>query len=94
MPTILHQKVVGKATGIMIFASGIVFFLNFPMKDLAVKHLDGDFFVPNLVYMVLVLPCIPAAWGIGRTAKRENAAKQLAICENFERSNYSSTSSE
>lgn len=79
-------------TGIMFFFTGVMVFVNFPMKDLAVKHLDGNFFVPNLVYMALVLPCILAAWGIGRTVKREHAAKQLSIREKFERSDYARAS--
>jgi hypothetical protein len=63
LPTFLDQKVVGKATGFLYFFGGITSFLNIGMKDLAVKHLDGDFFVPNLVYTIMVLPCIAAAWG-------------------------------
>jgi hypothetical protein len=49
------------------------------MKDLAVKHYDGDFFVSNLVYTVMVIPCIAAAYGIGQAMKREKAAKEMRI---------------
>jgi hypothetical protein len=77
LPTFFDQKVVGKATGFLYFFGGITSFLNIGMKDLAVKHLDGDFFVPNLVYTIMVLPCIAAAWGIGLAMKREKAAKDV-----------------
>jgi hypothetical protein len=79
LPIFLDSKVVGKAAGILYFSGGIVNFLNIPMKDLAIKHYDGDFFVPNLVYTVMVIPCIAAAWGIGRAMKREEAAKEARM---------------
>jgi hypothetical protein len=84
LPTFLDQKVIGKATGILFFAGGIANFLNIPMKDLAVKHLDGDFFIPNLIYTILVVPCIVAAWGIGQAIKREDAAKEVKIRDKLE----------
>jgi hypothetical protein len=84
LPTFLHQKVIGKAAGILYFSGGIANFLNIPMKDLAVKHLDGDFFIPNLVYTTLVIPCIAATWGIGQAMKREKAAKEAKLCDKLE----------
>jgi hypothetical protein len=84
LPTFLDQKVIGKAAGILYFSGGIANFLNIPMKDLAVKHLDGDFFVPNLVYTILLLPCIAAAWGIGQAIKREKTAKEAKIRDKLE----------
>jgi hypothetical protein len=53
-------KVTGKATGILFFVGGMMNFLNIPMKDLAVKQMDGDFFVPLIC--ILWPPCIAAAW--------------------------------
>jgi hypothetical protein len=90
LPTFLDQKVIGKAAGILYFSGGITNFLNIPMKDLAVKHLDGDFFVPNLVYTILLLPCIAAAWGIGQAIEREKAAKEVEIRDKLE-ATYDST---
>ena len=84
LPTFLDQKVIGKAGGILFFSGGIANFLNIPMKDLAVKHMDGDFFIPNLVYTILLIPCIAAAWGIGRAIKREKAAKEAKIRDKLE----------
>jgi hypothetical protein len=84
LPAFLDQKVIGKATGFLYFFGGIISFLNIPMKDLAVEHLDGDFFAPNLVYTILVLPCIAAAWGIGQTMKREKAAKDARILKKLQ----------
>jgi uncharacterized membrane-anchored protein YitT (DUF2179 family) len=84
LPTFLDQKVTGKATGILFFVGGMMNFLNIPMKDLAVKQMDGDFFVPNLIYTILLLPCIAAAWGIGQAIEREKAAKEAKIRDKLE----------
>jgi hypothetical protein len=90
LPTFLDQKVIGKAAGILYFAGGITNFLNIPLKDLAVKDLDGDFFVPNLVYTILLFPCIAAAWCIGQAIQREKAAKEVKIRDKLE-ATYGST---
>jgi hypothetical protein len=76
LPTFLGEKVVGKGMGIMFLSGGIVNFINIPMKDLAVKHLDGDFFIPNLVYTIMFIPWVALSFGIGQAMKREKAAKE------------------
>jgi MFS family permease len=79
LPTFLGNKVVGKATGLMFSISGLTAFLNIPLKNLAVKELDGDFLIPNLVYTALVFPCVIAAWGLGKTIKRNDTAKAAKL---------------
>lgn len=79
LPTFLDKKVIGKAAGILYFCGGITNALNIPMKDLAIQHMDGDFFIPNLIYTILIIPGIAVAWGIGRAIEREKAAKEAKI---------------
>jgi hypothetical protein len=62
LPTILAPKVTGKASGLLFFIAGVTAFLNIPLANLAVETFDGNFFVPNLIYTILVIPCIAAAW--------------------------------
>jgi hypothetical protein len=62
LPTILAPNVTGKASGLLFFTAGVTAFLNIPLANLAVETYDGNFFVPNLVYTILVVPCIAAAW--------------------------------
>lgn len=50
-----------------LFAQGVV---------VAVEKLDGNFFIPNLVLTLLVLPCIGAALGIRHTIHQENMTKE------------------
>lgn len=76
LPTFLGFNVVGKASGIMPCIAGLLSLVNIPMANWAVNDLDGNFFYPNLIYTILVIPCIYAAWVIGRGIKREDAAKE------------------
>jgi hypothetical protein len=59
-----------------VIDTGVVNAIQIPLARLAVEQLDGNFFVPNLVMTILVLPCIVAAWGLGRAIRRENKGKQ------------------
>jgi len=78
LPTILGASTMGQATGVMYFVAGFCAFVNIPLSKVAVERLDGNFFITNLVYTFLVLPCVLAAWGIGRVIRRERRAKDLA----------------
>ena len=78
LPTLLSPDVVGKGVGAMHLAGGTFAFLNIPLSNVAVKHLDGNFFIPNLLYTLLVIPCSAAAWMIGKSTQRESLAKQRA----------------
>ena len=73
LPTFLSPTTLGKAIGIMYSLGAILSFINILLANLAVKRFEGDFFVPNLVYTVLVLPCIILAWDIGRFIKTQTA---------------------
>jgi hypothetical protein len=62
LPTIFSSNIIGKATGLLYMITGITAFLNIPLAKLAVETYDGDFFVPNLIYTILVVPSTVAAW--------------------------------
>lgn len=76
LPTFLGINAVGKASGIMPCAAGILALVNIPLASWAVNGLDGNFFYPNLIYTLVVIPCIYAAWVLGQGIKREDAAKE------------------
>jgi MFS family permease len=74
LPSLLSSDMVGKATGLM-YAIGAAFsFINIPMAALAVKKYEGNFFIPNLVYTILIVPCVAVAWGLGRYIQKEDRA--------------------
>jgi hypothetical protein len=77
LPNLLAESVVGKAAGIMYAIAAVASFLNIPLANLAVQRFQGNFFIPNLVLMVLILPCFVAAWSLGRYLERE---KRLTRC--------------
>jgi hypothetical protein len=62
LPTIFSSNVNGKATGLLSMITGLAAYFNIPLGNLAVETYDGDFFVPNLLYTILVVPCTVAAW--------------------------------
>ena len=76
IPTLLSPNVVGKGVGALHLAGGTFSFLNIPISQLVVKHLGGNFFVPNLFYTILVISCSVAAWIIGKNIQREAITKQ------------------
>jgi hypothetical protein len=63
----------------MLLSSSLAKCINIPLVDLAVKHLDGDFLKPNLVYTIMFIPWVATAWGIARAMKRDQAAKDAKI---------------
>jgi MFS family permease len=75
LPSVLGPNVVGKACGIMFAITGAVSFVNIPLASFALEKQNGDFFIPNLIYTILVIPCIVAAWLIGREIEREKRSK-------------------
>ena len=72
LPTLLSNKVVGKAMGLLYMANAIIMFINIPLANYAIKEFDGNFMIPNLIYVILLLPCIVLATMLGRTTVRTN----------------------
>jgi len=58
LPTFMAGPVIGVAAGFMTCIPGILSFCNIPMVNWAVDRLDGNFFIPNLFYVFLNIPCI------------------------------------
>jgi MFS family permease len=75
LPTLIGPNVVGKAVGILYAVAGIMSFINIPFAKLAVEQLDGNFFIPNLVFCLLGIPCILLAFLIGCRIRQEDRAK-------------------
>ena len=61
---------------IVYLPSGIFNVIQIPLARLAVEHYQGNFFVPNLIFLLLLLPCIVAAFGLGRAIRRETQAQK------------------
>jgi MFS family permease len=76
LPTLLGPTVVGKATGLLYMVTGIMSIFNIPLSNITIQHLEGNFFFPHVFFLILILPCIGAAWGVGRAVQREQTAKQ------------------
>lgn len=72
IPEFLGEKVIGKGAGLMNVSAGLCSFVNIPLVQHAVR--EGDFFVPNLFYTVLVIPCIIIALFIRRGIQKEQRA--------------------
>jgi MFS family permease len=75
LPAVLSPNVVGKATGLLFALGGVTALLNIPLSSFAIEQQNGDFFIPNLIYTALIIPCIIAAWFLGRDIELERAAK-------------------
>jgi hypothetical protein len=63
----------GKGTGIFTFF-GILSSINAPIASVVIDQLDGNFFIPNLMYTLLSIPCIILAYCIERKMKPDHAA--------------------
>jgi hypothetical protein len=71
LPVVLAPKVVGKASGIMFALTGAAAFINVPLSAFALEQKNGDFFIPNLIYTFMIIPCVVAAWVINREITKE-----------------------
>lgn len=60
---------IGRATGTLFVLSGLVSFANIGLAHLAVEA--GDFFVPNLVFLVGTIPMVYLTYEIGRALEKD-----------------------
>ena len=59
LPTFLSSDVLGKGCGFLILCSGILsFVINIPLSNITMNHLEGNFFVANMFYMMGCIPCV------------------------------------
>lgn len=76
LPTLLSHDVVGKATGALFAGTAAFSFINIPLANLAVERFDGDFFVPNMVHTILVVPCVVVAWRLGQYLDKVKSTRE------------------
>jgi hypothetical protein len=73
LPSLLSADVVGRGTGFLAMVGGLASFLNIPLNKLTV---GGDFFIPNLMYLLAVIPTTIAARHVQRVIHREKELKE------------------
>ena len=71
VPTLFSPDNVGLCIGFLVGIPGVAAFLNVPLAKYIIEVADGNFYVANLMYTLLILPCVMAAYCIGRTIRRE-----------------------
>ena len=99
LPTFLSIGLIGKGCGFLdFFASVSSFIINIPLSNVTMNQLEGNFFVPNMIYLC---GCIPCAYlceilrrGIEKERLKEDELGRLSLCrlsESTEKSSRSST---
>ena len=75
LPNLVSVDVTGRVVGLFYLLGGVASFINIPLANAAVNRLDGNFFIPNLIYLVLNVPFIYAIWRVGKGLEREKLVK-------------------
>ena len=81
LASFLSANVIGKGAGVMSAMYFAFSFVNMPMADWAVKGLGGDFFWPNFIYTIAIIPCVLMSCQMGRLGMRESVAEKY-VCVN------------
>lgn len=71
LPAFLGGRILGKGYGFLILSGGVLGLINIPLANVAVNLLNGNFFLPNLLYLIGCIPCSCLAWRVGRGFKKE-----------------------
>mmetsp|Transcript_7389 Transcript_7389/g.16142 ORF Transcript_7389/g.16142 Transcript_7389/m.16142 type:complete len:576 (-) Transcript_7389:44-1771(-) len=79
LPAFLSGQVLGKGYGFLILCGGVLGLVNIPLSNVAVNLLGGNFFIPNLLYLLGCIPCSCLAWRVGRGFKREKKEGELPV---------------
>jgi MFS family permease len=76
----LRGDVMGKGCGLYTLSGGVLgLAFNLPLSWVAVNKLDGNFFIPNLVYLLGCFPCVFLCHRVGSGfAKEEMKKKEIA----------------
>jgi hypothetical protein len=61
----------------MVMFQGLTSMVNIPLASWAVNGLDGNFFLPNLIYTIATIPFFYVAWLMGAGIKIEKRASIL-----------------
>ena len=75
LPVLLSHDVVGKAQGLTYALSGLTSFVNIPLSRFTIEQ-QGDFFIPNLIYTVLIVPCTWASWELAKAIDKEGEIRK------------------
>jgi len=65
LAVISDKQVIGKLTGVIYLVPGLFQLINLPITDWTINLLDGNYFWPNLIYAIIVIPCIIGVWFLG-----------------------------
>jgi len=76
LPTFVSGNIVGKACGVMSCGAALFSLINLGLVEWAINGLDSDFFIPNLLFLVLLLPMVFVTWKIGSCIQREEEAEK------------------
>jgi len=79
LPTFLGGKVVGRGAGVMVLIQGITSLINIPLASWAVNGLDGNFFLPNLLLTIAVIPFFFVASLLGTGVHKETRASMVRV---------------
>ena len=79
LPTFLGGKVVGRGAGVMVLSQGITSLINIPLASWAVNGLDGNFFLPNLLLTIAVIPFFFVASLLGTGVHKETRASMVLV---------------
>jgi len=73
LPAFMSGEVVGRGYGFLILGGGLLCLINIPLSNVAVKQLGGNFFIPNLFYLLACVPCFFCCYVISRGFKKEKS---------------------
>lgn len=77
LPTFLSGTTIGRGCWVISFVSAMFSLFSIGLADWSIQGLDGDFFIPNLLFLLLMVPTIYVAWIIKKCVKREEDAAKL-----------------
>ena len=67
----------------MYVVSGVASFVNIGLANLAVEKMNGDFFVPNLLFLVLTIPMIYVTHILGNALKRDEDGRMTSEAQSL-----------
>lgn len=81
LETFAEKHALGKLTGLVNVAPGLVILLNIPLTQWALVQLKGDFFWPNFTYTMVIVPLVVGVWYLGRLypSKGESVSKEALV---------------
>jgi len=67
---------IGRATGTLFVLAGVASLFNIGMTHLAIDVFGGNFFVPDLIFLLLNIPVIGLTWWLGGALGRDQRARR------------------